>query len=124
VPSQPHACRARVGEKQRVVGGKIAQRRGQELRTDGLDLRSFHDVVLQHLVERFRLRDVLVEKAATCLVTHAAKQGSDRGLNIAHQPKVNVGSPANVLGVLVDLNFLDTIARKKFRKRKVRAQQQ
>ena len=41
---------------------KIAERRGQKFRTDGLDPRSFLDIVLQKLVERARLRDVFVEK--------------------------------------------------------------
>jgi CubicO group peptidase (beta-lactamase class C family) len=49
----------------------------RKLRTYGFDLRSFLDVVLQKIVERVRVRDVLVEKAVVGLVAGAPKQGGD-----------------------------------------------
>ncbi len=58
------------------LGGDIAQRGGQEFRAYGLDPGPFHYIVLKKFVERFRLRNVFVEKAGVGLGAHALQQGS------------------------------------------------
>src|SRR5713226_2384028 len=120
----PDACRACVREKHRVVGSELAQHRGQEFRTYRLDPWPFLDIVLQKFVERFRLREMLVEKVAVSLVTDARKQGGGGRLDVADKAKVNGRPAADVFGVLVDLDFLYTVAGKEFGERKVSAQQQ
>src|ERR1039458_5432505 len=60
VTRQPDAGRSRVREKQRVVRSQLAERRGQEFRPDRLDPRPFLDIVLQELMERGCVRDMLL----------------------------------------------------------------
>src|SRR6202021_463729 len=93
-------------------------------RAYGLDPGPFHDVVLEKLVKRFRLRDVFVEKAAVGLFSHAPQQGGDGRLDVSDEPEIN-GRPApDVLGILVDLDFLHAFAREELREGEVSAKHQ
>ena len=124
-PCQPYAGRARVGEKHRVVGGKFAQRRGQEFRTDGLDPRSLLDVVLQKLVERFRLRDDACRESCrrSCRVTLLSKAATVALMSPTSPRSTAVRRPM-CLGFLSIWTFFTLIAGKELREGKVRAEQQ
>ena len=104
---------------------QLAQRGGQEFRADGLDPGPFHDVVLQKLVERFRFRDVFLEKAAVRLVIHQlAASAADGGLDVSDEPEVKGRPAADVLGIFVDLDFLHAVAGQELGEREVGAQEQ
>ncbi len=68
---QPYACGAGIGKKHRIVGSDVAQRRSQEFRTNGLDPRPFVDIMLQEIVKRVRLREMLLQEAAVRLFIDA-----------------------------------------------------
>ncbi len=124
MPCHPYACRARVGEKHRIVGSKIAQRRRQELRTYGLDLGPLFDIVLQKTVERLRVRELFVEKAVVGLVTDALQQCRDGRLDVSDKPEVHGCPAADVFGIFVDLDFLYATVGQEFFEGKVSAEQQ
>ena len=73
------------GEVLAIGSGKIAQSRSQEFRTDGLDSRSFLDVMLQEFVEGVGLGEMFFEKAAVRLVADSREQRADGRLDVAHQ---------------------------------------
>ncbi len=70
--------------------------------------------MLQKLVERVRVRDVLVEKAAVGLVVDPFKQRGHGRLDVADEPEINGRPAADVFGVFVDLDFLHAVAGKEF----------
>ena len=125
MPRRPDAGRAGVHEKHRVVGRQFAQRRGQKFRTDRLDPRAFLDVMLQKLMERVRSRRRCFSRnRLSVLSLNFGEQRGDGRLDVAHQPQIHRGPPPDVFRVPVDLDFLDAVARQKFRERKVGAEQQ
>src|ERR1022692_4263619 len=80
--------------------------------------------MLQKFMERVGFGDVFFEKASVGLVADFGEQRGDGRLDVAHEPQINGCSPSNVFRVSVDLDFPDVVARKKFRERKVGAEQQ
>src|SRR4051812_30564723 len=102
---QPYDRRSSVSEKQRIIRRQVAERLGQEFRPDGLDPRTFIDIVLQKTMERVRFLDVLLEKALVGFLLHELEQCSYRRLDIADQAKVNTCAAPNMLRVLVNLGF-------------------
>src|SRR5271156_6922388 len=65
-----------------------------------------------------------LEKSAVSLCVDFGEQRGDGRLDIAAQRQIDGSSPSDVLRVLVDLDLLDLVAGKKFRERKVGAEQQ
>src|ERR1700733_8434925 len=80
--------------------------------------------MLQKFVERVGFGNVFFEKAAVGLFADFGEQRGYGRFDVAHKRQIDRGSPSNVFGVFVDLDFLHSLARKKFRERKVSAEQQ
>ena len=64
------------------------------------------------------------EKGAVSLFSDFRQQRGDGALDVADQRQINRGAAADVLRILVDLDLLNLVAGKKFRKRKVGAEHQ
>ena len=124
MPRHPDAGRSSVHEEHRVVSRQLAQGRSQELGTYRLYARSFGDVVLQEFMERGGFRDVPFEKGAISLLPDFRQQRGNGAFDIADQRQINCGAAPDVLRVLIDLDLLNFVAGKKFRKRKVGAEHQ
>src|SRR5580704_10890490 len=124
MPRHPYAGRSRVDKEHRVVSRQLAQGRSQEFGAYRLYARSFRDVVLQEFMERGGFRDMPFEKGAISLLPDFRQQRGNGAFDIADQRQIYCGAAPDVLWVLVDLDLLNLVAGKKFRKRKVCPQQQ
>src|SRR6266404_4269228 len=76
----------------------------------GFDARPFLHIVLEKFVRLIRLREMLVKKAPFALFSDARKHGCNSRLYVADKPKIHRRTVADMFRVLIDLNFLHTVA--------------
>src|SRR5580704_14821976 len=119
MPRHPYAGRSRVDEEHRVVSRQLAQGRSQEFGAYRLYARYLRDVVLQEFMERGGFRDMPFEKGAISLLPAYRQKRGNGAFDIADQRQINRCAAPDVLRVLVDLDLLNFVSGKKFRKRKV-----
>ena len=76
----------------------------------------FSHIVLQQVVERFRVRNLPRQKISIRLLTHGWKQCADRRLDIADKTEIQRCTAADMLRVLVNLNLFHTEPREEIRR--------
>jgi len=68
-------------------------------------------------MEGFCFFDVFAEKAIISFLIDGFEQSGDRCFDVADEAEIDGGAAADMLWILIDLNFLNFVSGKKFRER-------